>query len=250
MIVVDSLKKSLGGKEVLKGISLEVREGEAFVIIGPSGCGKSVLLKNMIGLMKPDEGKILIGGVNIVKASHDELMEVRKSMGVVFQGGALFDSMTVFENVAFPLRKLFNLSEEEIHSRVKEALARVGLQGVENLYPEELSGGMRKRVAFARAVVSLPKILFLDEPTTGLDPVTSAAIDELIISLKRGLSLTLVMVTHDMRSAFRVADRIAMLYDGYIVFQGSVKELKESNNPYLKQFIEGSLEGPICVRLA
>ncbi len=250
MIVVDSLKKSLGGKEVLKGISLEVREGEAFVIIGPSGCGKSVLLKNMIGLMKPDEGKILIGGVNIVKASHDELMEVRKSMGVVFQGGALFDSMTVFENVAFPLRKLFNLSEEEIRSRVKEALARVGLQGVENLYPEELSGGMRKRVAFARAVVSLPKILFLDEPTTGLDPVTSAAIDELIISLKRGLSLTLVMVTHDMRSAFRVADRIAMLYDGYIVFQGSVKELKESNNPYLKQFIEGSLEGPICVRLA
>lgn len=249
MILVDSVRKKLGGKEVLKGISFEVRGGEAFVIIGPSGCGKSVLLKNMIGLMKPDEGKIWINGVDITSASQDELMEVRRSMGVVFQGGALFDSMTVFENVAFPLRKLFKMSEEEIRHRVGEALRRVGLEGVEELYPEELSGGMRKRVAFARAVVSLPKVLFLDEPTTGLDPVTSATIDELIINLKKGLALTLVMVTHDMRSAFRVADRMAMLYEGQMVFQGSVEELKGSENPYLKQFIEGSLEGPICVKL-
>jgi len=250
MIVVDSLKKRLGGKEVLKGISLEVREGEAFVIIGPSGCGKSVLLKHMIGLMKPDEGRVIINGLDITRASHEELLEIRKSMGVVFQGGALFDSLTVFENVAFPLRKLMRLSEGEIIERVRTALARVGLQGVEGLYPEELSGGMRKRVAFARAVVSFPKILFLDEPTTGLDPVTSATIDELIISLKRGLSLTLVMVTHDMRSAFRVADRIAMLYDGVLVLQGDAKELKNGNNPFIRQFVEGSLEGPICVKLA
>lgn len=250
MIIVDSVRKKLGGKEVLKGISLEVKEGEAFVIIGPSGCGKSVLLKNIIGLMKPDEGKIIINGVDITKASHEKLMEVRKSIGVVFQGGALFDSLTVFENVAFPLRKLLCLPEAEIKERVKFALERVGLEGVEELYPEELSGGMRKRVAFARAVVSMPKMLFLDEPTTGLDPVTSAAIDELIINLKKSLSLTLVMVTHDMRSAFRIADKIAMLYDGFIVLQGDAKELSEGKNPFIKQFVEGSLEGPICVKLA
>ncbi|KUK13416.1 MAG: ABC transporter ATP-binding protein [Synergistetes bacterium] len=250
MIKVDSIRKRLGGKEVLKGISLEVKEGEAFVIIGPSGCGKSVLLKHMIGLMKPDEGRIVINGLDITKASHEELLEIRKSMGVVFQGGALFDSLTVFENVAFPLRKLLKLSEEEIRQRVELALERVGLQGVENLYPEELSGGMRKRVAFARAVVAMPKVLFLDEPTTGLDPVTSATIDELIVNLKKGLSLTLVMVTHDMRSAFRVADKIAMLYEGVIVVQGDAKEIRESNNPFIRQFMEGSLEGPICVKLA
>lgn len=250
MIIVESVKKKLGGKEVLKGVSLEIREGEAFVIIGPSGCGKSVLLKNMIGLMKPDEGRIIINGVDITKASQEELMKVRRSIGVVFQGGALFDSLTVFENVAFPLRKLLNLPEAEIGERVRLALGRVGLEGVENLYPEELSGGMRKRVAFARAVVSMPKMLFLDEPTTGLDPVTSATIDQLIVNLKRSLSLTLVMVTHDMRSAFRVADRIAMLYDGLIVLQGSARELSEGKDPFIKQFVEGSLEGPICVKLA
>ncbi|MCS7233432.1 MAG: ABC transporter ATP-binding protein [Synergistetes bacterium] len=250
MIVVDSVKKRLGGKEVLKGISLEIFEGEAFVIIGPSGCGKSVLLKNIMGLIKPDEGRIIINDVDITKASREKLMEVRRSMGVVFQGGALFDSLTVFENVAFPLRKLLNLPEKEVRERVKIALERVGLEGVEGFYPEELSGGMRKRVAFARAVVSMPRILLLDEPTTGLDPVTSATIDDLIINLKRSLSLTLVMVTHDMRSAFRIADRLAMLYDGFIVLQGNAKELKNGENPFIKQFLEGSLEGPICVKLA
>ncbi len=250
MIVVDSIWKSLGGKDVLKGISLEVREGEAFVIIGPSGCGKSVLLKNMVGLMRPDRGRIVINGVDIISASHEELMGVRKVMGMVFQGGALFDSMTVFENVAFPLRKLLRLSEKEVKLLVDRALSWVGLEGVEKLYPEELSGGMRKRVAFARAVVSSPKLLFLDEPTTGLDPVTSAAIDELILSLKERLSATLVMVTHDMKSAFRIADKIAMLYEGKIVFEGSLHEARKGDNPYLKQFLEGSLEGPICVRLA
>ncbi len=250
MIVVDSIWKSLGSKDVLKGISLEVREGEAFVIIGPSGCGKSVLLKNMVGLMRPDRGRIVINGVDIISASHEELMGVRKVMGMVFQGGALFDSMTVFENVAFPLRKLLRLSEKEVKLLVDRALSWVGLEGVEKLYPEELSGGMRKRVAFARAVVSSPKLLFLDEPTTGLDPVTSAAIDELILSLKERLSATLVMVTHDMKSAFRIADKIAMLYEGKIVFEGSLHEARKGDNPYLKQFLEGSLEGPICVRLA
>ncbi len=250
MIIVDSVWKSLGGKDVLKGISFQVREGEAFVIIGPSGCGKSVLLKNMVGLMRPDRGRIVINGVDIISASHGELMGVRKIMGMVFQGGALFDSMTVFENVAFPLRKLLKLSEREVKFLVERALSWVGLEGIEKLYPEELSGGMRKRVAFARAVVSSPKLLFLDEPTTGLDPVTSATIDELILSLKEKLSATLVMVTHDMKSAFRVADKIAMLYEGRIVFEGSVHEAKRGDNPYLKQFLEGSLEGPICVRLA
>ncbi len=250
MIIVDSVWKSLGGKDVLKGISFQVEEGEAFVIIGPSGCGKSVLLKNMVGLMRPDRGRIVINGVDIISASHGELMGVRKIMGMVFQGGALFDSMTVFENVAFPLRKLLKLSEREVKFLVERALSWVGLEGIEKLYPEELSGGMRKRVAFARAVVSSPKLLFLDEPTTGLDPVTSATIDELILSLKEKLSATLVMVTHDMKSAFRVADKIAMLYEGRIVFEGSVHEAKRGDNPYLKQFLEGSLEGPICVRLA
>ena len=250
MIIVDSVWKSLGGKDVLKGISFQVEEGEAFVIIGPSGCGKSVLLKNMVGLMRPDRGRIVINGVDIISASHGELMGVRKIMGMVFQGGALFDSMTVFENVAFPLRKLLKLSEREVRFLVERALSWVGLEGVEKLYPEELSGGMRKRVAFARAVVSSPKLLFLDEPTTGLDPVTSATIDELILSLKEKLSATLVMVTHDMKSAFRIADKIAMLYGGRIVFEGSVHEAKRGDNPYLKQFLEGSLEGPICVRLA
>ncbi len=250
MIIVDSVWKSLGGKDVLKGISFQVEEGEAFVIIGPSGCGKSVLLKNMVGLMRPDRGRIVINGVDIISASHGELMGVRKIMGMVFQGGALFDSMTVFENVAFPLRKLLKLSEREVKFLVERALSWVGLEGIEKLYPEELSGGMRKRVAFARAVVSSPKLLFLDEPTTGLDPVTSATIDELILSLKEKLSATLVMVTHDMKSAFRIADKIAMLYGGRIVFEGSVHEAKRGDNPYLKQFLEGSLEGPICVRLA
>ncbi|MCD6363954.1 MAG: ABC transporter ATP-binding protein [Synergistetes bacterium] len=250
MIIVDSLWKSLGGKDVLKGISFRVEEGEAFVIIGPSGCGKSVLLKNMVGLMRPDRGRVVINGVEMASASHEEIMKVRKLMGMVFQGGALFDSLTVFENVAFPLKKLLGLPERDIKLLVDRALSWVGLEGVENLYPEELSGGMRKRVAFARAVVSSPRLLFLDEPTTGLDPVTSATIDELIISLKRKLSATLVMVTHDMKSAFRVADRIAMLYEGKIVFQGNVSEAKEGSNPYLRQFLKGSLEGPICVKLA
>ncbi len=215
------------------------------VIIGRSGCGKSILLKQIVGIMKPDKGEIFIDGVEITSLNEKELSQVRLKFGMLFQGGALFDSMTVAENVGFYLSEHTKLSKEEISLRVKERLSLVGLEGVEHLMPAELSGGMRKRVALARAICTNPKVLLYDEPTTGIDPVMSAGINRLIRKLQHELNLTSLVVTHDMACVYDIADRIAMLHKGEIIEIGTPQEIRSSPNPIVQQFIIGSSEGPI-----
>jgi len=245
MIKVKDLGKQFGDKHVLRKINFEVRDGETLVIIGSSGTGKSILLKNIIGLVKPTSGSVYIDGDNVTKSSPEELMKVHKKTGFVFQEAALFDSMTIFENVAFGLKTLTKMSEEEIKQRVAQCLAMVGLENVEKLKPSELSGGMKKRAALARAIAYQPKYIFYDEPTTGLDPIMSDVISDLIISLKENLKVTSLVVTHDMKSAYKIADRIIMLYDGSVIFEGTPAQTKKTKNPVVKQFIEGSSKGPI-----
>jgi phospholipid/cholesterol/gamma-HCH transport system ATP-binding protein len=239
MIEVRNIHKSFGTQTVLKGISFKVSPGESLVIIGRSGCGKSVLLKLLIGLIKPEAGEIWIDGENITSMNERELMRIRKRFGMVFQGAALFDSMTVAENVAFPLRRNTPLSENEIHKKVMEVLDLVGLKGSENKKPAELSGGMRKRVGIARAIVYNPEIILYDEPTTGLDPIVADAIDKLIINVRDVLKITTLVVTHDMRSAKKLATRIIMLHEGTIRIDDSPEKVFTSTDPTVRQFVEG-----------
>lgn len=246
IIALEDVWKSFGGREVLRGLDFDVMPGESFVIVGGSGTGKSVTLKHIIGLLKPDRGRILIAGYDIAHLrNEEELNGVRRNFGMSFQEGALFDSMTVFENIAFPLRRHTRMSEEEIRFRVRECLEDVHLRGVENKRPAELSGGMRRRVGFARAISLKPEILLFDEPTTGLDPVISDVIAELIVEMDQKLHTTTVTITHDMKVAFKIADKVAMLCNGRIIEQGTPEEFQASSNPIVQQFIEGRAEGPL-----
>lgn len=245
MIKIADVHKNFAGQEVLKGVSLEVKKGETIVIIGRSGCGKSVLLKHLIGILKPDKGDLFFNEVNISRLGESDLVEHRKRFGMLFQAAALFDSMTVKENVAFGLREHMDMSEQQISKLVKEKLALVGLYGIEDKKPAELSGGMRKRVGLARAFAMDPEIILYDEPTTGLDPITSDVINDLIVKLKHEFNVTSFAVTHDMKSAYKIADRIAMLYDGHIIESGTPAEIQNTSNPVVRQFISGSSRGPI-----
>ncbi len=245
VIHVEELHKSFDGQRVLKGITLDVATGEIMIIIGRSGEGKSVFLRHLLGLLHPDSGRILVDGTDIAHLRGRKLDRIRERYGVVFQGGALFDSMTVFDNVAFPLREKSRLSAGEIADRVNEKLEQVGLTGMGHKYPDEISGGMKKRVAIARALVTEPEIVFFDEPTTGLDPVLVNAIHHLILDLHRKFRFTAVMVSHEIPEIFRIAHRVAMLHDGVIVETGAPETIQASQNPVVRQFIEGEIEGPI-----
>ena len=234
--------KAFGAKEVLRGFSLEVREGETLSIVGGSGSGKSVALKHIVRLLEPDRGEVWVDGRKVGALSDNELYEVRRNVGYVFQFAALFDSMSVGENVGMGLRRIPGMTPAEIESRVAECLRLVDLTGYEQRRPAELSGGQRKRAGLARAIATRPKYLLYDEPTTGLDPLTTAVIDELIVRMRRELGVTGVVVTHDMASAYRIADRVAMLYDGRIRFQGTPAEIQACGDPVVKGFIEGRPE--------
>ena len=247
MIKLIDVYKSFGKQKVLDGLNLEIEDGKTTVIIGKSGGGKSVLLKHIIGLLKPDSGRVFIDDVDIAKLNDKELNEVRKKFGMLFQDAALFDSMNVGENVAFPLREHTKKKEDEIEEIVRERLKAVGLSGVENKMPSELSGGMRKRVGLARAVAMLPQIVLFDEPTTGLDPIMTEAINELIINTQKNFNLTCIVISHDIQSIFEVGHKIAMLYEGKIIEYGTPEEIRKSDNPVLTQFLSGSLDGPIAV---
>ncbi len=245
VISVRNLTRNFGERRILNGINLEICQGETLVIMGGSGCGKSTLLRHLIGSMKPDSGEVWMFGQDIAKANEDELDQIRKKFGMLFQSGALFDSMTVGENIALPLREHAKLDEDIISIIIKMKLELVGLRGFENLMPSQLSGGMKKRVGLARALVMDPKIIFYDEPTAGLDPVMTGVVDKLTIDLTRKLNITSVVVTHDMGSVFRIADRIVMLHQGNVLQIGTPDEIKHSKNPIIQQFITGAAEGPI-----
>jgi phospholipid/cholesterol/gamma-HCH transport system ATP-binding protein len=226
---------------------LEVRQGENMVVIGGSGTGKTVLIKCVIGLVQPDEGQIYVDDTEITSLKEREINDVRKKFGMLFQGGALFDSLAVWENVGFGLRQHTQLEDEEIRRIATEKLALLGLKNIEDLMPAELSGGMKKRVSLARAIALEPEILLYDEPTTGIDPVMADAINGLIIRMREELKVTSIAITHDMRSAYKIADRIAMLYQGKIIEVGTPEEIRNSSNPVVQQFVEGRSEGPIKI---
>ncbi|MBU3911648.1 MAG: ABC transporter ATP-binding protein [Candidatus Omnitrophica bacterium] len=245
MIEIINLSKSFGDNKVLDNLNLVINSGEAMVIIGRSGCGKSVLLKHIIGLLRSDFGQVLIDNSDITKIDYKKLDELRLSFGMLFQGAALFDSMTVDENVGFALREHTDLKEDLVREKVARALEMVGLKGIEDLMPAELSGGMKKRVGLARAICNNPKIILYDEPTTGVDPVMADAVNELIIDLNHKLKVTSIVVTHDMVSAYKIATRIAMLYKGKIIAVGTPEEIKNSQDPIVRQFITGASKGPI-----
>jgi len=233
------LEKSFDDKQVLCGVNLEVRRGETVVVLGGSGSGKSVLIKHTIGLHRPDAGEVWVDSRNITDCGEEELMETRKKVGMLFQAGALFDSMTVEENVSYALREHTDWPESKIGERVGQVLQLVELEEVEDLMPSDLSGGMRKRVALARSIALAPRAILYDEPTTGLDPITANAINRLIRSLQERLGVTSIVVTHDIHSAFAVGDRIAFLHDGLIHFDGSVAEAKATKEPLLRNFLQG-----------
>ncbi|HEX9780413.1 MAG TPA: ABC transporter ATP-binding protein [bacterium] len=245
MIEIQHVSKSFDAHQVLDRVTLSVRRGETMVIIGRSGCGKSVLLKHIIGLMRPDDGSIRIDGVELTRLYGHALDKIRMKFGMLFQNAALFDSMSVEENVGFPLREHTTMATAAVRERVEECLRLVGLEGVGELMPSELSGGMRKRVGLARALAVSPQIILYDEPTTGIDPIMADIINDLIIALRDRLKVTSVVVTHDMRSASKVADRIAMLYNGTIIEVGTPQEIEGSSNPVVQQFIQGKAVGPI-----
>ncbi len=246
-IIVENLKKYFGAKKVHDGVSFSVYDGEIFVVMGPSGTGKSVLLKQIAGLIKPDSGRIIVYGKDISKLSGEELVEFRETLTYVFQSGALFDSLPVWYNVAFYLIEKKGIKEKEAREKARYYLSLLGLSGTEDLYPSELSGGMKKRVAVARALCMNPRCILFDEPTSGLDPIMTSVLDRLIKRLKEEFGKTCVVVSHDVTSAFRIADRIAILWDGKIVQIGTSQELRNSDNPVVKQFINGEPEGPITV---
>ena len=242
MIRVQGLSKRFGVQPVLRGLDLDIATGEIMVVIGRSGGGKSVLLKHMIGLLRPDAGTVVVDGVDITRLRGRDLDRVRDRYGVVFQGGALFDSMSVYDNVAFPLREKSLLAAAEVRERVEEKLAQVGLTGMEAKNPAEISGGMRKRVAIARALVTEPEIVFFDEPTTGLDPILVNTIHHLIVDLHKRFRFTALMVSHEIPEIFEIADRVAMLHDGQIVEVGPPDAVRASTNPVVQHFIRGEVE--------
>lgn len=239
--------KSFGRKSVLRGLNLVIKPGETVVIIGQSGTGKSVLLKHIVGLIYPDRGSVLVDGIDITRLHRKKLFELRMRFGMVFQGSALFDSYTVEENVGLAMREHTDLPNEEVKRIAEEKLRMVGLEGVGDKNPAELSGGMKKRVSFARAIAMDPKCILYDEPTTGLDPINADVINNLIVKLSNELHITSIVVTHDLASAYKVADRIVMLHDGKVLFDGTPEEVKSTSNAIVRQFIEGRAEGPIVV---
>ena len=245
MIELKGVSKNFNGHVILDHLDFSVEAGETKVIIGRSGCGKSVLLKHIIGLLRPDEGTIFVDGQDISAIDEKRMNQLHMKIGMVFQGGALFDSLSVWENVGFVLLEYSTLKTDEIKRRVREALNLVKLYGIEDKMPSELSGGMKKRVALARALCVRPQIILYDEPTTGVDPITADAINDLIDELHDRLKVTSIVVTHDMRSAYKIADKIAMLYNGKIIAEGSPDEIRSSRDPYVNQFITGAAHGPI-----
>ncbi|MDP7423099.1 MAG: ABC transporter ATP-binding protein [bacterium] len=245
MITINNLVKSFGDFKVFDNLCLEIEQGEVMVILGPSGIGKSVLLKHIIGLIKPDSGEIYLDGVDITRIGEKGLNKIRRKFGMLFQSAALFDSLTVGENVAFALSQHTKLPGSVIRKIVAERLEMVGLPGIDDLYPAELSGGMKKRVGLARAIAMEPEIIMYDEPTTGLDPVMVTVIDTLTKQLQKKIDVTTIVVTHDIQSTYRIADRIAMLFQGKIEEVGTPDQIRESKNPIVRQFIEGSAEGPL-----
>jgi len=245
MIEIRGLQKRFGEKVVLDGLDLTVPRGENAVVIGGSGTGKSVLIKCVVGLLPANGGEILVDGEDVTKMDERELVRVRKKLGMLFQGAALFDSMNVGENVAFALRRLHNYPERQVRDVVEEKLAMVGLRDIQHLMPAVRSGGMKKRVGFARSIAAEPEILLYDEPTTGLDPIMADVINDLLISLRESLGVTSISITHDMASAYKIADQIAMLYKGKIIEVGTPEEIRNTHNPVVAQFVEGRAEGPI-----
>lgn len=245
MIEIVNLKKGFNGQKVLNGLSLKIGNKELVAIVGQSGGGKSVLLKHLIGIIKPDEGRILIEGVDMTAARGKGLDKIRERFGVVFQEGALFDSLTIYENIAFPLNEKTRLSRDKIKERVTHALEDVGLKEMGNKYPAEISGGMKRRVALARALITEPAIVLFDEPTTGLDPIISSSIHRLIIKTHEKYGFAGMIISHEIPEIFDVADKVAMLYNGAVIEFGTPDEFRNSTNSYVRQFISGSLEGPI-----
>ncbi|NEW61331.1 ABC transporter ATP-binding protein [Sulfurovum sp. bin170] len=247
LIEIKGLQKVFGTKEVLSNVNLIFPEGSTTVILGLSGGGKSTIIKHIVGLMKPTAGDIFVEGVNVATCSEKELRAVRKHIGYLFQDGAMFDSMNIFDNVAFPLREHFKLSEKEIEAKVMKMLNMTGLDAerVSKLFPNELSGGMRKRAGLARAIIMEPKIILYDEPTSGLDPITSDLITQLILKLQKELGVTSVLITHDMKESFKSADYLAFLFEGEIIEWADNEAFKNTTNPYVRQLLNGSGEGPI-----
>jgi phospholipid/cholesterol/gamma-HCH transport system ATP-binding protein len=245
MIQILNVYKSFGGKPVLDNINLTINKGETLVVIGRSGCGKSVLLKHIIGLLKPDSGKVLISSLDIWALNRKERNQIMLKFGMLFQNSALFDSLTVWENVGFSFLEHTKMHSNEIIKKATEKLKLVDLEDIEYQYPSSLSGGMRKRVGLARAIAMSPEIILYDEPTTGLDPIMADTINSLIVRLKNNLKTTSVAVTHDIKSAYKIADRIAMLYRGRIVQMGTPYEIQNTTNPIVRQFILGEAKGPI-----
>jgi phospholipid/cholesterol/gamma-HCH transport system ATP-binding protein len=245
MIKLTNLHKAFGNQKVLNGLNLTIPDGQITAIIGPSGEGKSVLLRHIIGLMQPDSGQIEVDGETIIGIRRSEMNRIREKFGMLFQNAALFDSMNIFENVAFPLQEKTSLSKEDIRTRVLSALEDVGLKNVEQKYTDELSGGMKKRVGLARALLLNPQIILFDEPTTGLDPIIKRAIHQLIKETHDKFGFTAVIVSHEIPDIFDIAQNVAMLYRGEILQFGTADEIRNSTNPVVKQFISGSLDGPI-----
>ena len=249
-ISIRDLKKSFGRKTVLNGVDLDIEQGESFVVIGGSGTGKSVLIKCIQGLLTPDSGSIQIDGVETTNNSNFNQKDMHAKMGMLFQGGALFDSLSVWENVAFALLENQKTPRDLAKVEAIRVLRQVGLApDVADLYPSELSGGMQKRVGLARAIITKPEIIFFDEPTTGLDPIMADIINDLIVESAKGLGATTLTITHDMASVKKIADKVAMLYQGKIIWQGTVKEMEKTDNPYVVQFVSGSAQGPIKVEV-
>lgn len=245
-IRIENLHKSFGSNHVLKGVDLSVEQGEIFCVIGKSGTGKSVVMKHLVGLIEPDDGSIYVDDVLFTGAPPDVRRSILEKYGILFQGAALFDSMNVYDNVAFGLRRK-KMDEGRIKEVVTGMLLQVGLSGMEYKFPSELSGGMQKRAGLARAIAMKPDIMLYDEPTTGVDPITGGSVDRLIRKMNENFGITSVVITHDMNSAFRIAHRMAMLFDGKVIFTGTPDDFMKTDNPYVKQFVQGTVNGPISV---
>jgi phospholipid/cholesterol/gamma-HCH transport system ATP-binding protein len=248
MIEIRDVHKSFADKKVLQGVDLDIASGQTTTIIGGSGSGKSVLFKHIIGLMKPDSGAVLVDGEDITRMKERDLYCLVEKYGLVFQGGALFDSMTVGENVAFGVKNRSDLKRADVDAIIEHSLEQVGLADVAHLLPAELSGGMKKRVAIARAIAKKPTIIMYDEPTTGLDPIMADIINDLVIKVGGNKAITSIVITHDMVSAYKISDKIAVLFEGKIIETGSPEEIKNTRNAVVRQFIEGKAEGPIKIR--
>ena len=243
---IENLHKSFGNNSVLRGVNLSVEPGEIYCILGKSGTGKSVVMKHLIGLIEPDEGKIYVDDVEFTGSGPEVRDSIIRKYGILFQGAALFDSMNIYDNIAFGLRRR-KMDEEKIAGIVAEMLDQVGLPGMGNKWPSELSGGMQKRAGLARAIALKPEIMLYDEPTTGVDPITGGSVERLIVKMNRDFGITSIVITHDINSAFRIAHRISMLFDGRVIFTGTPDDFKNSPDPYVRQFAEGTVNGPINV---